>query len=66
MAFPIFVVYKHVPGQEQPVGRVVVDMRELNDIVIPDTYPILSQEEILQGIMGCKFITVIDTTSFFY
>jgi hypothetical protein len=38
MAFPIFVVYKHVPGQEQPVGRVVVDVRELNDTVIPDAY----------------------------
>ena len=62
----MFVVYTHIPGREEPVGRVVVDVRELNDITIPDAYPMPSQEDILQRIMGCKYITVVDATSFFY
>lgn len=59
-------VYKHIPSQEEPVGRVVVDIRELNDITILDTYLMPSQEDILQRIIGCKYITVVAATSFFY
>jgi hypothetical protein len=41
-SYLVFVVYKHIPGQEEPVGHVVVDIRELNDMTIPDAYPMPS------------------------
>ncbi|KMU79327.1 hypothetical protein CISG_07813 [Coccidioides immitis RMSCC 3703] len=44
----------------------VVDIRKLNQIVEPDAYPAAGQEEIISAIVGCKYITVLDATSFFY
>jgi hypothetical protein len=41
-SYLVFVVYKHIPGQEEPVGHVVVDILELNDMTIPDAYPMPS------------------------
>lgn len=61
---PVFVVWRMVEGKRK--GRVVVDLRALNDLVIPDVYPMPSQDDILSYIRGKKFITVFDATAFFY
>ena len=50
----------------QPKGRVVVDIRALNRIVVPDAYLIPNQADILADISGCKYITVVDGALFFY
>ena len=62
--YPCFVVWRTVNGEQK--GRVVVDIRALNKITSPDTYPVPSQADILNAIVGSKFITTVDCSSFFY
>jgi hypothetical protein len=63
-AHPVFVVWRTVKGE--PKGRVVIDLRGLNKVSVPDNYPLPLQSEIIAALRGKKFITAIDATSFFY
>jgi len=47
-------------------GRVVVDLRPLNKITIPDSYPLPLQSGIIEAIRGRKYLAIIDATSFFF
>ena len=62
--YPCFVVWRTVNGEQK--GHVVVDIRALNKITSPDTYPVPSQADILNVIAGSKYITTVDCSSFFY
>lgn len=62
--YPCFVVWRTVDGE--PKGRVVVDIRALNKITSPDTYPMPSQDDILNAIAGSNYITTVDCSAFFY
>ena len=62
--FFCFVVWINVNGK--PKNRVVVDIRALNKITMPDAYPVFSQTEILSQIKNSKFISVVDAANFFY
>ena len=64
-SFPCFVVWKDTPNSG-PKGRVVVDIRALNKITMPDAYPVPSQAEILAEVRNSKFISTVDAASFFY
>lgn len=64
-SYPVFVVWRDLPNGERK-GRMVVDIRGLNQLVVPDVYPMPSQADILHIIQGCRFITVMDATSFIY
>jgi len=61
---PFFVVHRTVAGE--PKGRVVIDLRGLNRVTVPDNYPLPLQSEVIASLRGKKFITVIDAASFFY
>lgn len=61
---PCFIVWRTVNGQRK--GRMVVDMRPLNKITIPDIYPIPSQEEIINSLRHKKYITILDASAFFH
>ncbi len=37
-AYPVFVVWRVVKGK--PKGRVVIDLRPLNRVTVPDNYPL--------------------------
>jgi hypothetical protein len=63
-SWPVFVVFKQVNGQR--VGRPVIDMRGLNQMVLPDVYPIPLQSDIISAVHGSGYITVVDCASFFY
>ena len=63
-SYPCFVVWRTVDGK--PKARVVVDIRTLNRITSPDTYPVPSQADILNAIVGAKYITTVDCSAFFY
>lgn len=68
-AYPVFVVWKTVTdqnGQTKEKGRVVIDLRGVNKEVVPDLYPIPIQEDIINMVRGCRYITVIDACRFFY
>ena len=63
-SYPCFVVWKEVNGIRK--GRVVVDIRTLNKITVPDVYPVPSQSDIINAVQSCRYISVVDCSSFFY
>jgi predicted nucleic acid-binding Zn ribbon protein len=58
-ASPAFVVWQQVKG------RVVMDVRGLNAAVEKDPYPMPRQEDILQAMKGCHWLTTLDLTAAF-
>ena len=63
-AHPVFVVWRTVRGKVN--GRVVIDMRGLNRVSVPDNYPPPLQAEIINKLRGKQYITAIDAIAFFY
>ncbi|QIX00238.1 hypothetical protein AMS68_005755 [Peltaster fructicola] len=62
--FPVFVVWRLVDGVRK--GRVVVDVRGLNKITIPDSYPLPLQTDITSAVAGCSYLSTVDCTKFFH
>jgi hypothetical protein len=60
---PVFVVWRQVDGKSK--GRLVADLRMLNKAVVPDAYPLPSQEDIIKRIQGKKFLRALDASNFF-
>ncbi|KAL2272289.1 hypothetical protein FJTKL_06972 [Diaporthe vaccinii] len=44
----------------------VIDLRALNKVVMPDAYPLPLQSDVIRRIRGKKYLTVMDARSFFY
>lgn len=63
-SYPVFVVWKDTPDGRK--GRVVVDIRGLNQLVVPDAYPLPLQSDIIGAVKDCPYISVVDCASFFY
>lgn len=63
-SYPAYVVWRDMPDGQRK-GRVVIDIRGLNTLVVPDTYPMASQNDILDLVLGNQFISRLDATSFF-
>ncbi|EPE10789.1 retrotransposable element [Ophiostoma piceae UAMH 11346] len=66
LAFPVFVVWRTVGDKTK--GRMVVDIRDLNKMTLPDSYPMTSQDEIMAMIAKrrAKYISIFDAISFYY
>ncbi|POS75391.1 hypothetical protein DHEL01_v206213 [Diaporthe helianthi] len=64
-SFPVFVVWRTMSDGTRK-GRMVIDVRGLNRMSVPDAYPMKSQDDILARITNAKYITVLDATAFFY
>lgn len=64
-SFPVFVIWKTAANGEKK-GRAVVDIRKLNDLVIPNAYPLPLQSEIIANVQGYTNLAVLDAASFFY
>lgn len=58
-AAPVFIVYRN----SKP--RMVIDLRRLNDAVIPDEFPLPRQEDILQTLQGCQYLSTLDALAGF-
>ena len=43
-----------------------MDIRKLNDLVIPNVYPLPLQSEIIANVQGYINLAVLDVVSFFY
>jgi len=61
---PAFVVWKKVNRVDK--GRIVVDLRPLNKITVPDVYSLANQDDIISSIQDKKIFTMLDTSGFFY
>ena len=64
-SFPVFVVWKILLNGEAK-GRPVVDIRRLNELLLRDVYAVSLQDDVIDMLFGCYYISVIDATSFFY
>jgi hypothetical protein len=58
--WPVFVVW------QKGKGRVVVDLRSLNDKVVKDAYPLPLQQDIILVLKGMLWISVFDLQKAFY
>jgi hypothetical protein len=58
-AAPVFIVYRN--GKP----RMVIDLRKLNESVVPDEFPIPKQEDILQALTGSQWLTTLDALAGF-
>jgi hypothetical protein len=58
-AAPVFIVHRN--GKP----RMVIDLRRLNENVIPDEFPLPRQEDILQTLSGCRYLSTLDALSGF-
>lgn len=64
-SFSVFIVYK-TDSQGKRKGHAVVDIRKLNDLVLPDSYPLPLQSKIIANVQGYTNLAVLDAVSFFY
>lgn len=56
---PAFITYRN--GKP----RMVIDLRRLNETVIPDEFPIPRQDDILQALSGSQWLTTLDALAGF-
>ncbi|KHE80799.1 hypothetical protein GE21DRAFT_1170497, partial [Neurospora crassa] len=63
-AHPVFIVWRIV--HSKPKARVVIDLRSLNKVTMPNNYPLPLQSEVIATLRGKLWITAIDATAFFY
>ena len=64
-SFFVFIIWKTAANGEKK-GRAVVDIRKLNDLVIPNAYPLPLQSEIIANVQGYTNLAVLDAASFLY
>lgn len=64
-SFAILIIYK-TDSHGKRKDRKVVDIRKLNNLVLPDFYPLPLQSEIIANVQGYTNLAVFDATSFFY
>lgn len=58
-AAPVFIVYRN--GKP----RMVINLRRLNEMVIPDEFPLPKQDDILQALTGAQWVTTLDAVAGF-
>ena len=58
-AAPAFIIYRNAKP------RMVVDYRRLNEIAINDKFPLPEQEDILQALLGCQWLSTLDALAGF-
>lgn len=61
----MFVIYK-TDANGKRKSPAVVDIQKLNNLVLPDSYPLSLQSEIIANVQGYINLAILDTNSFFY
>lgn len=64
-SFSVFVVWKPGPNGSRK-RHAVVDIRKLNNLVVPDLYLLPLQSEIIANVQSCTHLAVLDVALFFY
>ena len=64
-SFPVFIVFK-TDHQGRRKGQAVVDICRLNELVLPDFYPLSLQSEIIANVQDCTNLAVLDAVSSLY
>ena len=61
--FPMFIAWQTLPNGTRK-DRMIIDVRGLNRIILPDAYPMQTQDNILANINNKKFIITMDASAF--
>lgn len=64
-SFLVFVVCK-VNAEGKRKVKAMVDIRNLNEMVLSDSYALFLQSEIIANVQGCTNLAVLNKASFFY
>lgn len=64
-SFPVFVVWKTTSNGKRK-SCAVVDIRKLNELVIPDAYPLPLQSEIIVNVQVYPNLALLNAAAFFY
>ncbi|KAK3984959.1 hypothetical protein QBC44DRAFT_251716, partial [Cladorrhinum sp. PSN332] len=47
-------------------GRVIIDLRPINKVAIPDNYPLPNQEKIINALIDYNYFIILNALAFFY
>ena len=66
--YPVFVIWKIVIKNEKSIrkNRIVIDIRELNEIIQIDVYSMSIQANIITTVIDCTHIFIVDAQGYFY
>ena len=64
----IFMTWQTVYKNEKLIWKkqAIINLQELNQATISDTYSLLLQSNIITSILNCKYISMMNETDFFY
>lgn len=64
----VFVIWKTIIKDDKTVrkGRVVIDIRELNQITQTNVYLMPTQTDIIETVTDCSHISIVDAQGYFY
>ena len=67
-AFSVFVAWRIIYKNRKSIQKewVVVDIWDLNQAAIDDVYSLSQQEDIIASILECRYISIMNSTNFFY
>lgn len=65
MSFLVFIVWKSDSDGKRK-SHAVVDIFKLNNLMLPNSYPLPLQSEIIANVQGYTNLAVLDAASFFY
>ena len=68
-AYPVFVVWCTIAKEDSSTvckARVVVNIHSLNKIILPDSYLLLQQSDIISAVRDCFYILTMNEVIFFY
>jgi hypothetical protein len=63
-AYSIFVVW--TVKNEMRKKRAIMNIRELNSLLVSDAYSVSFQSEIIDDLLECKYLSILDANVFFY
>lgn len=63
---PIWIVPKKIDASGKQKWRIVVDYRKLNEVTIPDRYPIPNMDDIFDSLANAKVFTTLDLAQGFH
>lgn len=64
-SFLVFAIY-NTNAKKKRIGRTVVNICKLNNLVILDVYLLSLQSDIIASVLGSTNLTILDAASFFY
>jgi hypothetical protein len=63
-SYSIFVIW--IIKDEIRKDKIIVNIRDLNALLVSNAYSISSQSEIIENLLECKYLSILNVNIFFY